>query len=160
MRKPKKSQAALEFLSTYAFAFIAISIAIAGLYYFGFLDFKGYLPQKCVFPSQFKCSDFSLSSSPNEVRLKLVNNIGEEIDITSLDMKNDAAPSILCTPPSTPINWKPSEYKEFVFTACTGGAYIPDERVELKITMVYNAVNSPSHTPHTISGKINGRVKQ
>ena len=162
MKEQKRGQAALEFLSTYVFAFIAISTAIGALYYFGFLDFGKYLPQTCTFPSQFKCDDFTLSSSPsNEVKFKLTNNVGEEIAVTSLSITNDAITPISCTPDSTapPINWKPSTEKDFAFVFCTGGAYIPDDRVELKISMQYYAVNSLSHTLHTINGKINGIVK-
>ncbi len=162
MKEQKKGQAALEFLSTYAFAFVAISIAIGALYYFGFLDFGKYLPQTCVFPFQFKCVDFGLSSSPsNDVKIKLSNNIGEEIAVTSLIITNDAATPISCTPNSTspPIRWKPSTEKDFSFVSCTGGAYIPEDRIELKISMQYYAVNSSSKTPHPINGKINGIVK-
>jgi hypothetical protein len=74
----KKSQSALEFLTTYAWAFIILSVALGALYYFGIFDFGKYLPQKCFFPSQFKCLDFGLDAS--QVRIKLVNNLGEDIN--------------------------------------------------------------------------------
>ena len=162
MKEQKVGQAALEFLSTYAFAFIAISTAIGALYYFGLLDFGKYLPQTCIFPSQFKCDDFALISNPsNEVKIKLTNNLGEVIAVTSLAITNDATTPISCAPNSTtpPIIWNSSTEKDFAFTFCTGGAYVSDDRAELKISMQYYAVNSSSHTQHTINGKINGIVK-
>ncbi len=151
----KKSQVALEFLSTYAFAFIIITITIGALYYFGIFDFSKYLPQKCIFPSQFKCLDFSLK--PTEVRIKLVNNLGENIKVTSLQITNDAVPPISCTPPAS-FDWTYATEKDLAFTSCTGGAYIVGERVELRVSMSYYALDTPSKPVHLINGKINGKV--
>lgn len=150
-----KSQVALEFLTTYAWAFIVIMIAIGALYYFGIFDFGKYLPQKCIFPSQFKCLDFSLL--PSEVKIKLANNLGEDIKVTSLQITNDANPPLSCTPPSS-FDWAHGADKEITFTSCTGGAYIPDVRVELKIQISYYALDTPSKPVHLINGKINGKV--
>ncbi|MBI2660207.1 hypothetical protein HYX07_03535 [Candidatus Woesearchaeota archaeon] len=150
-----KSQASLEFLTTYVWAFFVIAITIGALYYFGIFDFSKYLPQKCVFPSQFKCLDFSLS--PAEARVKLSNNLGEDIKITALQITNDAVPPIACTPPAG-FDWLHSTDKDIVFASCAGGGYIPDERVELKISMSYYALNTPSKPVHLINGKINGKV--
>lgn len=160
MLKQKRGQAALEFLSTYAFVFIAVSTAIGALYYFGLLDFSKYLPQKCVFPSQFKCRDFGLTSSPAEVKFKLINDIGEDVNITSISITNNANPPISCIPNSTsvPIGWKASTEKDLTFRLCTGGAYNSNQRAELSISIGYYAHNSPAKTNHTIKGKINGRV--
>lgn len=151
----KKSQVALEFLTTYAWAFIIIAVTLGALYYFGILDFSKYLPQKCIFPSQFKCLDFSLK--PSEVRIKLVNNLGEDIKVTSLQITNDALPPISCTP-SASFDWTYATEKDLAFTGCTGGAYLPGERVELKVALSYYAVNTPTKPTHSINGKINGRV--
>ena len=163
-----KSQAAIEFLATYAWAFMAIAVTMGALYYFGIFDFSKYLPQKCVFPLQFKCLDFSLK--PTEVRLKLVNNLGEDICVTSIQITNDADPSVSCTPPSlTPVScpqayqpneldWNYAEEKVLTFSNCGGGGYLSDERVELKVTMTFYAMNTPSKPLHVINGKVNGRV--
>ena len=152
----KKSQAALEFLTTYAWAFIVIAVTISALYYFGIFDFAKYLPQKCIFPSQFKCLDFSLK--PSEVDIKLVNNLGEDITVTSLQITNDANPPISCTAPSVPFDWVHATDEDISFTSCSGGAYLPDTRVELKVSMGYFAINTPSKPLHVINGKINGKV--
>ena len=152
----RKSQAALEFLTTYAWAFIVIAITISTLYYFGIFDFSKYLPQKCTFPSQCKCLDFSLL--PTEVRIKLVNNLGEDIQVQSVSITNDASQPIACTSNSTPISWTHATEKDFSFKSCSSGGYIPDERVELKISMDYFAVNTPSRPVHKINGRVDGKV--
>ena len=152
----RKSQSALEFLSTYAWAFIVITVTISALYYFGIFDFAKFLPQKCIFQSQFKCLDFSLN--PSQVKIKLVNNLGEDITVTSIGITNDASPPVSCTLPLIPFDWALTTEKELTFTSCSGGAYLPDNRVELKISLSYFAVNTPSRPIHTINGKINGKV--
>ena len=151
-----KSQAALEFLTTYTWAFVVIAITISALYYFGIFDFGKFLPLRCSFPSHFKCIDFSLQ--PTEVRIKLTNNLGEDIQIRSISITNDASPPITCTSNLTPISWARATEKDFAFTSCAGGAYIPDERSELIVSMDYFAVNTPSHPIHKINGKVDGKV--
>lgn len=151
----KKSQSALEFLTTYVWAFAVIAVSIGTLYYFGIFDFGKYLPQKCVFPSQIKCIDFSLK--PAEVRVRLANNLGEDITVTSLQITNDANTPISCTPPAG-FDWQHATEKEIIFTSCSGGGYIRDQRVELKISITYFAVNTQSRPLHSIKGKVDGKV--
>ena len=172
MKKEVKSQAALEFLTTYAWAFLVILIAIAALYYFGIFDFSKFLPQKCLFPSQFECLDFVFVGDPtNEVRFKLVNSIGEKIMVTALDITNDATPALTCattTPPDTidcegnsktlPFEWDAGLNCDYTLTNCQDGAFITDERTEAKITITYYAVNTPSQPLHDIKGKITAVV--
>jgi len=152
----KNGQAALEYLTTYGWAFITISVTIGALYYFGVLDFSKYLPQNCIFPSQLRCLDFSLRV-PN-VNVKLINNLGEDIKVTSMQITNDATPPISCTPPAVPFDWVHAVEKDFIFASCSGGAYLSDSRVELKISITYYAINTPSNPVHLINGKINGRA--
>lgn len=152
----KKSQIALEFLTTYVWVFFVIMVTLSTLYYFGIFDFSKYLPNKCVFPLQFKCLDFSLK--PTAVWIKLTNNLGEDVTVTSIKITNDATPPVSCTTPATPFSWIHGTEKNLVFTSCSGGAYVADNRVELKISMSYYADNTPSKPIHLINGKINGRV--
>ena len=160
----KKSQAALEFLTTYAWAFIAIAVAISSLYYFGLFDFNKFLPQKCAFPEQFKCLDFSIR--PSQLNIKLVNNIGEDICIKSMAVTDDNLVHVTCTGPSlappvscsqNEFDWSHASNQDFAFS-CSGGTYLPDERVELKVLMTYYAINTPSKPVHAITGKVSGRV--
>ncbi len=152
----KKSQAALEYLTTYAWAFVVISVTISSMYYFGIFDFGKYLPQNCIFPSQFKCLDFSLN--PSSVRIKLANNLGEDIRVTSILVTNDANPPVSCTSPSVPFDWAHATDNDILFNSCSGGAYISGERVGLRVTMKYFAVNTPSQPIHIINGKISARI--
>ena len=51
----RKSQAALEFLTTYAWAFLVILIMIGALAYFGMLSPSKLLPDRCNFGSEVSC---------------------------------------------------------------------------------------------------------
>ena len=57
----KKSQAALEFLTTYAWAFLVILIMISALAYFGILRPSRLLPDRCNFGSQISCVDYKIA---------------------------------------------------------------------------------------------------
>ena len=154
-----KSQAALEFLTTYAWAFVVILIAISALYYFGIFDFSKFLSQRCLFPSQFECIDFSFVG--DEVRFRLVNGIGENVRITNFEITNDASSPLSCTaasPSPLPFDWNNGLELDFVFNVCQNGAFIVGERTEAKITMNYFAINTPSQPSHEIKGKITAVV--
>lgn len=154
-----KSQAALEFLTTYAWAFIIILITIAALYSFGVFDFSKFLPQRCLFPSQFECIDFSFAGS--EVKIKLLNNLGEKINVNSFQITNDAVNPLTCltTTPSTISNWQSGVEQDITFSGCSDGVFIVGERTEAKITVVYCAPQTANcGFEHTINGKITAVV--
>ena len=154
----KKSQAAFEFLTTYVWAFIVILITIGALYYFGVFDFAKYLPQKCLFPTQLDCIDFSFVG--DEVRIKLLNNIGEPITVTGLDVTNDAVSPLSCTSPAVPFDWTRGVEMDFTFTGCTGGVFIVGERTEAKITMTYCSPATSGCPEHSVTGKITAVVNE
>ena len=126
------------------------------IFFFGVFDFSKFLMQRCIFPSQFECIDFSFVG--DKVRFRLVNNIGEEINISSFEITNDAASPLICTSPSTISGWQPGAEMDFTFTACTGGAFIVSERADAKITMKYCAPATTNCPEHAINGKITAVV--
>ena len=151
-----KSQAALEFLTTYAWAFMVIILTVGALYYFGIFNFSRFLEQKCMFPSQFECIEFSFVG--DQVRFKLVNNIGEKINVVGYSITNDALNPLSCTPPPTFPNWLPGEQKDFIFSGCTGGGFIVRERADTKIAIDYCAPDTLGCPIHTLTGKISAVV--
>ena len=58
MFKFKKSQAALEFLTTYAWAFLVILVMVGALAYFGILRSIKILPIRCNFFIYISSYDF------------------------------------------------------------------------------------------------------
>ena len=157
--KYKKSQAALEFLTTYAWAFLVILITVGALYYFGVFNFSKFLPQKCSFPSQFECLAFSFAGDPtNEVRFRIVNSIGEEINVNSFEITNDVPNPLTCTSPTPVSNWKSGVEMDFIFTNCADGGFIKSERMEATITMNYCAIATTGCPEHTVNGRITAVV--
>lgn len=86
MRKTKKSQAALEFLTTYGWAFIMILATIGALAYFGIIDVTSMLPDRCLFGVDFECKDYRLAidtvNNQHRADFMIVNSLGETIMVT------------------------------------------------------------------------------
>lgn len=156
-----KSQVALEYLVTYGWALIAILLTLGGLYYTGILDFSRYLPERCLFSTQFECVDFVMKDDGinPQIMFRLTNNLNELINVQSVSITNDAIPPLSCTYLAPPFNWDAGDEVDFLFTSCSGGGFIKNERVEAKITLSFFAVNTPSNPIHTINGKIESRVQ-
>lgn len=79
----KKAQAGLEFLTTYAWAFVVILIIIGALAYFGVTNPSRILPDRCNIGSEFSCQNYILDDTNNKVFILLKNNLGEVVNITS-----------------------------------------------------------------------------
>jgi len=156
LKKEIKSQAALEFLTTYAWAFLSIMVTIGALYYFGVFDFAKFLPQQCTFPSQFECIDFAYVD--DIIRFRLVNNLGEPIDVTSYGITNDASTPLTCTSPAAITKWLAAEERDFTFTGCSGGVFNKGERTEAKITLNFCAPATTGCPTHIANGKITAVV--
>ncbi|MBU1202009.1 MAG: hypothetical protein KJ583_06015 [Nanoarchaeota archaeon] len=80
----KKGQAALEFLTTYGWAFLVILIMIGALSYFGVLNPTKYVPESCTFASPFQCDDAVIMTN-GDVTMKFRNN-GEALVITEFSI--------------------------------------------------------------------------
>ena len=120
MAMQKKSQAAFEFLTTYAWAFILIIIVIAAISYFGVLRPKQILPDRCTFNVGFNCVGYKIDSASG-FQIALKNQLGDTIDVTTIDLKAEDESAITCdTPPVFPIvNWKIGERQELAWSGCT-----------------------------------------
>jgi hypothetical protein len=83
-----KAQAALEFLTTYGWAFIVILTAIGALAYFGVLKVEP--PDRCTIGPEFNCYDFRLDkvgTAPNLVpALTLVIGNTKEFNMNITNM--------------------------------------------------------------------------
>ncbi|MFH1174241.1 MAG: hypothetical protein V1725_03855 [archaeon] len=82
-----RAQAALEFLTTYGWAIMVVLVAVAALAYFGVLNPKQLLPEKCIVGAGLSCIDygveFNANGKPWSISAIFVNNYGTTIrDIT------------------------------------------------------------------------------
>ena len=158
--KMTRAQAALEFLTTYGWAFLVILIMIGTLAYFGILSPSKLLPNRCNMGSEFQCLDYQLSESgaTSAVKIRLKNNLGEPITVPSLDVGSEGAVSLVCTTnPGQQTNWKVGEVRDIVFGACTNMATVgllKGEKGKVNMTINYYSILSGSTYTKQVKGEI------
>lgn len=97
----KKAQSALEFLTTYGWAFLVILIMIGALSYFGVLDPSRFLPEKCVFGVGIGgCLDQGILG--NNLQFLLVNNFGKDVYLQGANITVTGT-STTCAPAANAI---------------------------------------------------------
>ncbi len=144
----KKGQAALEFLMTYGWALVMILIVIAAILYFGVARPKDILPNRCMFSPQIGCVAYSLASSDNTIRLKLMNNVGETITVSSLNLNSETQTNIDCIDPQNPENWPQSSLIDLIFTNCNfqAAGFLPGETEKLSVNISFYPIKwGPSY---------------
>jgi hypothetical protein len=72
----KKGQMAIEFMTTYGWAFLLIIVVVSGLAYFGVLSPDKYLADKCVAPVGFYCIETTVTTEQIHLRYR---NIGDAL---------------------------------------------------------------------------------
>ena len=154
----KKCQAALEFLTTYGWAFLVIIIMIGTLAYFGILSPGKLLPSRCNFGSEFQCIDYQISATGGTFKLRLKNGIGEAIDVTSMGVSTESAEAYSCTNPENPTSWKSGNITDFTWTVCTGGGITAGEKAKVLVTIRYNTVSSGSSYAKDVKGEVFSNV--
>ena len=158
----KKSQAALEFLTTYGWAFLVILIMIGALAYFGILSPGKVLPSRCNFGAEFTCVDYQISATGNTFRLRLKNSVGQpiNIDAAKITLNSESTTQYACTlnPASQlPITgWKPGDIKDFTWDTCNSAAagVIADEKAKVLVTVKYYATSGPNTYEKEVKGEI------
>jgi len=82
----KKGQGALEFLTTYGWAFLVILIMIGALGYFGILNPTRFLPERCNPTAGFSCSEFQItrdSATAFNFDIFLENSLGSRVEFNT-----------------------------------------------------------------------------
>jgi len=142
--KIKKSQIALEFLVTYGWALLAVLVTVGVLVYFGIFNTSRYVDDKCNFGKQIVCEDYILNSS-GFLSLKLRNNFGVPINITTIIIKsdyNDAGQKYMLS--SGDI----IQYSSINITRRIGATSLStNEKVQMKVIIEFHraGANNPSH---------------
>jgi|FLOH01.1.fsa_nt_gi hypothetical protein len=137
-----KGQAALEFLTTYGWAFLVILVMIGALAYFGVLDPSRYVSESCQLSGEIGCEAATVSAT--QFGISLTNNILDDVTVTAInltDSKSGAscgidntglAPSLGLSGSETAstglVTWEPAN----CLTSLQG------EKVNFKLTVTYN----------------------
>ena len=79
----KKAQAALEFLMTYGWALIAITIVVGAIYLAFDINPKDRIPDSCSFGDSFYCKDFTISKA-GVLTMNFKNTVGVPLTVKSI----------------------------------------------------------------------------
>ncbi len=111
----KQGQAALEFLTTYGWAFLIILVMVGGFTYFGVLDISG--PETCTSGLDFKCQQHLTTDAYQSIFLR--NNLPETIVIKNVTISRNNEYLGSCT--FSPVVFSESDFELFCETSLTSG---------------------------------------
>jgi len=157
----KRGQAALEFLTTYGWAFLVVLVVIGALAYFGVLNPSRFLPERCTFQSEFACTDHILIKQGNNMNLtmKLMSNYGTGVVLTEFNATVQstrwyADSCIIVGNISSTISSSETVYVicQFVVPADASQS-LPSEGSKLRI-MVNGFYKEPGGFNHPLAGEV------
>ncbi|MBI2208072.1 hypothetical protein HYU50_01100 [Candidatus Woesearchaeota archaeon] len=166
-----KSQAALEFLTTYAWAFLVIIVMIGALAYFGILKPSKILPDRCTFGTEITCVDFRVgygtTGSDGTFDIRLKNSIGEPIVIPAVEadinLSTESFTPFLCTLNSITgsgvtgsFTWETGDIIDISFNNCNPAAigFSKGDKAKVLIAIRYHlAKTSPTYL-REVSGEV------
>ena len=88
----RKAQGALEFLTTYGWAFLVILIMIGAMMYFGILNPDKFLPERCTTNTGFSCEEHQISVDNSNLYVKFIikNVLPDTIKLeNSMNLKSE-----------------------------------------------------------------------
>lgn len=87
----RKGQAAMEFLTTYGWAFLVIIVVVGALYAFGVFDTSSKLPVGCQLDTLLDCSGGYSIDADGNVSLNIKNGDIGGINVTSMTIKEQSS---------------------------------------------------------------------
>jgi len=82
----RKGQAALEFLTTYGWAFMVILVMIGALAYFGVLNPGKLVQDQCVSTAGIECKSYEIDLTRSNFSVSFTNNLGKAISISNVNV--------------------------------------------------------------------------
>jgi len=148
----RRGQAALEFLTTYGWAFLIILVMIGTISYFGILNPAKLLPSRCMTGSELNCGDYRIRSD-GTVELQLTQSMGKTIYLESFNCTWEGTEDNI---DMTPQTWPPRDTVTF---ACAVGipAGLEGEKTKVYFDIVYR--KSVTGFLHTVSGELYTEVQ-
>ncbi|MFT4250191.1 MAG: hypothetical protein ACMXYD_02410 [Candidatus Woesearchaeota archaeon] len=155
----KKGQAALEYLFTYGWAFLAILLTLGTLAYFGVFDINNLRGETCRFPPGIVCEEYALTDSFDTepfVYVELRNVFGAIINVTEMNLTGAQIEGI----ESCDVNGSESlgevawEHEQAKMFRCDfpNDRFFSRQTYELVVSMQFS---QPGHTYiHTTSGAL------
>lgn len=144
-----RSQAALEFLTTYGWAFLVILIMMSTLAYFGILNPSKLLPDRCNFGAEISCNKNAMvvkggaaGDIDNTLTMRLTNNFGVGVVVTAARVTTDVTTAGACTAqinslPISAFSWGSDVTITFNADCATGNLLVDKEKIKFNIEIDY-----------------------
>jgi hypothetical protein len=148
----RKAQAALEFLTTYGWAFIVILVMIGALAYFGVLNPGKTMPNKCIVEAGFECRDYQITS--NSVAIAMANRKGGGFTVSGVEASSDAGTTGSCSvnPTTVPVD---ADFN----ISCTGADFSTAVGEKVKVVFSVNYTMARGTYGQVFQGEIFTEVR-
>jgi len=151
----RKGQVALEYLTTYGFALLAMLVTVGVINYLGFFNPSTLRANECSFPTGFSCQDYVMRIVGNErVEFILTNLYGVNVTINEVTMSINPAsrpgPSVCTTLP--PAVWASGTNKTFTCILLEEADYVPTQRYDA-VLLVNFSQQGGAYT-HVVAGTV------
>ena len=163
----RKGQAAIEFISTYGFAFMALMITLAAINYMGFFNPSALRSQSCSLPRGLGCNDYTISTATPPVglagpylQMNVTNEYNVNITVTAITFtSNFFVTPVLCNDNLPAANWPVGQSKIFWCPIPVGPPtlYFPDEFYDGAVTVTFNQINGAY--AHVVAGQYSVRAR-
>ncbi|MFH1400566.1 MAG: hypothetical protein ABIH41_03540 [Nanoarchaeota archaeon] len=160
-KRGERGQAALEFLTTYGWAFMIILVSIAALAYFGL---RPPVPTRCIVSPEFSCTDYQMrvASSGANLSVLLRNSAGEVLDISEAnctfpDLVNRQGKlymTVDCPGCNTSKSWQPGEARVLECVAPNAAGLSPGDPGKVRFSMSYQKASIANSFTHTVDGEV------
>jgi len=127
----KRAQAAMEFLTTYGWAFLVILVMIGALAYFGVLNPQTSVADRCMAPPGFLCENYQLNTESQKIRLR--NTLGATINIISDTSLRITKPEAYAN--CTIVSYNNIQTDDLIDVTCTGNSQNVNPRDGEKIKL-------------------------
>ncbi len=158
----RRAQAGLEFLTTYAWAFVVILIVVGALAYFGITNPSRALPDRCNLGAEFACINHLIDATNSQVKFRLKNGAGDVIVANGFSLSSESG-GISCstTTPSSIDPWIPGNVTDITFTPCNlgSGGFVAGEKEKLLVQFSWYDKKSGSGYARTAKGDVFSAVR-
>lgn len=157
----RRGQAALEYLTTYGFALLAMLITIGAISYLGFFNPNVLRANECSFPSGIVCEDYQITDgvNPPVVQVILRNQYGVNLTVENdnTTMRLDPGlPGVYACDNPIPLLWEVGTTKMFT-CALNPSEYVSGQRYDATISMNFTQENGQYR--HRIIGVVSTTAK-
>jgi hypothetical protein len=160
----RKGQAAVEYLTTYGWALLALLIVVAVLFSSGLLSTNMALSEQCQFGTNMPC-DFAVfnNASGTEISLRVFNGFAYRINVTSLELEtSDGTANFTWNAGAPPVAIESGDYTNITGTLRTllPVGSVQDFYGNLTYASCAPEINGSNCgvIPHTVTGDVTGKI--